>query len=121
MVSDGLTQGGNALIGQGQQQFFTVVQHHFPLQAAPYGEGEFFRAAAGQIQQGRCHGGGYFPGRKGSVGKGMGNILHKKTDLFLGADIAFAEKLTVGSFHGDFADFQILCQCPLGGQFLSGC
>ena len=118
MIRDGLPQGGDALIMQGQQQLFTVIQHHFPLQLAPDGEGKFLRAAAGQVQHRRsglllrCGGKGR------GVDRGLGDILHEIADFFRGADITFRKQLVVSRFHGNFADLQILRQCPFGGQLL---
>ena len=48
----------------------------------------------------------------------MGDVFYKVAYFFLGTDISLAQKLSVSTLHSDFADLQILCQGPLGGQFL---
>ena len=119
MVSDGLAKFRNALVRQGQQQLFAVVQHHFPLELGPDGEGKLLRTVGGEIQSGGM--GGFLPddGGNGLV-HGPLHGLHKVAHLFLGTDVTFGEELAVGSLHGDLADLQVFRQSPLGGQLLPG-
>ena len=120
MIGDGLPQLRNAPVGNGQQQFFTVIQHHFPLEFAPNREGEPDGAVAGKVQQGNI--------LRIVSGSGRGNLcrgdsvhgFHEVADFFPGADVPFCQQLIVGGFHGDFADFQIFCQGSFGGQLFSG-
>ena len=118
MIGNGLPQFGDAPVGNGQQQFFTVIQHHFPLEFAPNREGKPDGTAAGKIQH-RSSG-------KFVSGNGCSHLdrsvplngLHKIAYLLPGADVALGQQLVVGGLHGDLADLQVFRQGPLGGQFL---
>ena len=120
MVRYGQPQLRDALIGQGCQELFAVIQHDLPLKPGPDREGEMLRAVGGQVQQIFLLGLVRFWGLD-SLGLGMvEDSLHKIAHLLLGTDVAFRQKLVVGSLHGDFADFQILGQGPFGGQLFTG-
>ena len=119
MVGNGLTQLHHAPVGKRQQKLCAVIQHHFPLQTAPNGEGKLLRTNACQIQQ-------ELPLllRLFRLGWGRGispfHRFHKIAHLLLGADVSFRQELIVGRFHGDFADLQILRQRPFGRKLRPG-
>ena len=119
MPGDGLPELGDALVGQGEQQGLSIVQHDLPLQLAPDGKGELLRAAFGEVNERLrflC-----LRGRRGRFRRGRTvQGLHKIAHLFLGAQIALGQKLIVGRLHGDFADLQILGQGALGGELCAG-
>ena len=120
MIGNGPAQLRDAPVGQGQQQLFAVVQHHFPLELGPDGEGEMAGAGVGQV-----HGVFCFLFLSGISGKGSPGTVafhrfHKIAHLFHGADEALGKELVVGGLHGDLADLQILGQGTLGRQLLPG-
>ena len=120
VTRNGLAQLRDSLVGQGQQQFFAVIQHDLPLEAGPDGKGELLGAVGSEIQQ-EFPFGFRFPGFRSGLGPGVAfHRFHKIAYLFLGADIALGQELVIGGFHGDLADFQILGQSALGGQLFTG-
>ena len=118
MVRNGLPKFRDALIGQRCKKLFSVVQHDLPLEPGPDGEGEMLRTGAGQIQH-RFFFRRFFRSRHWLPAEGAFHRLHEVAHLFPGTDIAFRQKLVVGRFHGDFADFQMGRKSPLGGQLLA--
>ena len=118
MPGDGLPQLRQSLIGKRLQQRLSQIQHNLPLQLVPYRKGEFCRLVGRQVHhllslRQRLRG-EYRRRRRLFYG------LHEIADFLYRADVAFQQQLIIGAFHRDLADFQILRQCPFGGQLLSG-
>ena len=79
MSGNGLPQLRDAPVGQGCEKRFPKVQHHFPLQARPNGEGKLLRAVGGQVEKAwrvllrpPCRGGGH----RGAVLHRLHEIAH---------------------------------------------
>ena len=120
MVRNGPAQFRCALIGQGLQKGGAHVQHHLPLQPAPHGKGEIPRCAAGQIKGQSLRRFGRHSFRLSGPGAAQFRLLHEKSPLGIGADVALLAQVIVSRFYGNFADLQIGCQRPLGRQFRPG-
>ena len=112
MLRNGLAQGKAALAVYRLQELFSEVQHHLPLKSTPNGKGKMGGAVGYQIQRRRR---GRFRRnfRSGVFGRGIISCLHEIAHLFPGADVALRQQKSVGGFHSDFADFQMLRQRSL--------
>ena len=119
MLSDGLAQFRNAPVGHGKQQLFAQIQHDLPLQTAPDREGEFVCRAAGQIHL-KTAAGRHGKRRVRRCFRETFRFLYEIANLFNASDIPLCQKLVIGSFHRDFAYFQIGAQGPFGGKLLPG-